>query len=326
VSVLVTGASGFIGLNVVAALLGRGDDVIAFSNSAIPEAARAEFTALRGRCVEALGDVRDERALSGVFAAHSPQRVVHAAALTPGPQTERAMAAAAVEVNVLGTVRVLEAAACHPVERVVQLSSAAVYGESGFGADLLDEVQTPPHPRTVYGVTKYAAERLALRYAESAGLAVVAARLAAAFGPWERDTGVRETLSPFLQALRIARRGGAAVLARRAVLDWIYGRDAAAAILALLDRRDPAPAVVNVSPGYTIAFDAFCDALAQRYAGFRWRIASGPEVNVDLYGERDRTPLATERLHRDVGWSPRFDAEAAFGDYLDWAGRRDAPA
>lgn len=324
-SILVTGASGFIGLNVVEALIARGDDVIAFSNSPMPEAARAEFDTLRGRCVEAIGDVRDERAVAEVFAAHSPQRVVHAAALTPGQQTERAMAAAAVEVNVLGTVRVLEAAARHRVERVVQLSSAAVYGESGFGSEPLDEAQTPPRPRTVYGVTKYAAERLALRYAESAALAVVAARLAAAYGPWERDTGVRETLSPFLQALRIARQGGAAVLARRAALDWIYSRDAADALLALLDRRAAAPAVVNVSPGYATAFDGFCDALARRYPGFRWRIAPGPEATVDLYGERDRAPLATERLRREVGWAPRFDAEPAFRDYLDWAGRHDAP-
>jgi len=324
-SVLVTGASGFIGLNIVEALLERGDDVVAFSDAAMPERARSAFGALRGRCVEATGDVRDQGSVSKLFETHSPRLVVHAAALTPGSQTERAMTAAAVEVNVLGTVRILEAAARDRIERVVLLSSAAVYGESGFGAEPLDEGQTPPRPLTTYGVTKYAAERLGLRYAEKAGLPCVAARLAAAFGPWERDTGVRETLSPFYQALRIARLGGEVVVARRAALDWIYSRDAASAILALLDRRATEPAVVNVSPGFTTEFSAFCAALARRHAGFRWRVAPGEDATVDLHGARDRTPLATARLLREVGWSPRFDAESAFRDYFGWVERHDGP-
>jgi nucleoside-diphosphate-sugar epimerase len=324
-SVLVTGASGFIGLNIVEALLERGDDVVAFSDTTIPGRARAAFGALRGRCIEATGDVRDQRSVTALFETHSPRTVVHAAALTPGPQTERAMTAATVEVNVLGTVRILEAAARDWVERVVLLSSAAVYGESGFGAEPLDEAQTPARPLTTYGVTKYAAERLGLRFAEKTGLPVVAARLAAAFGPWERDTGVRETLSPFYQALRIARRGGEMMVARRAALDWIYSRDAAGAILALLDRRATEPVLVNVSPGFRTEFGAFCDALAGRHAGFRWRVAPGEDATVDLHGARDRTPLATTRLRHDVGWSPRFDAESAFRDYFDWVERHGGP-
>lgn len=321
--VLVTGASGFIGLNVVEALLGRGDDVVAFSHAPMPDAAKRAFRALPGRCIEALGDVRDERSLAAAFDAHSPRAIVHAAALTPGPGTERSVAAATVEVNVLGTVRVLEAASRGEVERAVLLSSAAVYGDNAFGPEPLDEARIAPLPRTLYGITKLAAERLGLRHRDIAGLNLVAARLAAAFGPWERDTGVRETLSPFFQALRLARGGAEAVLPRRAKLDWIYSRDAADAILALLDRRAAEPAALNVGPGFQIELHAFCDALARRYAGFRWRLGPEAEATVNLHGARDRAPLATERLRREVGWSPRFDAASAFDDYLDWAERCD---
>lgn len=324
-SVLVTGASGFIGLNIVEALLERGDDVVAFSDAALPERARTVFGGLRGRCTESTGDVRDARSVSELFETYSPQTVIHAAALTPGPRTERAMTTAAIEVNVVGTVHVLESAARHRIERVVLLSSAAVYGASGFGAEPLDEGQTSPIPLTTYGITKYAAERLGLRYSEQVGLPVIAARLAAAFGPWERNTGVRETLSPFYQALQIARRGGEVVVTRAAALDWIYSRDAASAILALLDRRATEPAVVNVSPGFKTEFGAFCEALARRHSGFRWRVAPGEEATVDLHGARDRAPLATERLLREVGWSPRFDAASAFLDYFGWVERHGAP-
>jgi nucleoside-diphosphate-sugar epimerase len=319
--VLVTGAAGFVGLNVVEALLARGDDVIAFGDVAIPAPARAAFAASRGTCIETIGDVRDARAVSEAVESHSPNAIVHAAALTPGPRTEQSMTAAAVEVNVLGTVRVLEAAARNRIERVVLLSSAAVYGDSGFGPEPLDESQTPPRPRTLYAVTKHAAEAIGLRYGRTAELSVAAARLVAAFGPWERDTGVRETLSPFLQALRIARQGGEAVLARPATLDWIYSRDAASAILALVDLRAPEPEVVNVGPGYRTGIAAFCDALARRYPGFRWRLGDEQEATVDLHGARDRTSVAIARLRRDAGWSPRFDAASAFRDYLDWVER-----
>ncbi len=324
VRVLVTGAFGFIGLNLVEALLARGDDVIAADLSGPSEAAIRAFSGHNARLSPVAGDVRDEAFVQAIFAAHRPDAVVHAAALTPGGAAERARMAMAVDVNVLGTVRILEASAIHACARVLFLSSGAVYGAAGYSESLLDEAETHPAPGTLYPITKLAAERLVLRFGELSGLDVVAARLGAAFGPWEADTGVRDTLSPHYQLSRLARQGGEAVLPRRSALDWNYSRDAALALLVLLDR--PAAArVVNVGPGCAFDLERFCLLLAASYPRFRWRYGTEAEANIDLHGGRDRAPLATDRLHA-AGFAPRFSEEGAYVDYITWLKKEEGGA
>jgi UDP-glucose 4-epimerase len=324
VRVLVTGAFGFIGLNLVEALLARGDTVIAADLDGPREAAARAFFRDRKRIVAVTGDVRDEQFVRTLFAAHQPDAVMHAAALTPGRATERSRFAMAVDVNVLGTVRVLEAAALQGCARVLFLSSGAVYGAAGFGGSVLDEVSTLPMPTALYPITKFSAERLAIRLGELAGLEVTAARLGAAFGPWEADTGVRDTLSPQFQLAHHARQGMEAVLPRRSALDWNYSRDAAAALLVLLD-RSTGERVVNVGPGLVFDLERFCALLAARFPRFRWRYGSEAEATIDLHGARDRAPLATDRL-RNAGFAPRFSERAAYEDYIAWLETQEAGA
>jgi nucleoside-diphosphate-sugar epimerase len=316
VRVLVTGAFGFIGLNLVETLLARGDTVIALDLGGLPEAAARVFFRDRTRLIAVTGDVRDEQFVRTLFAAHRPEALLHAAALTPGRASERSRMARAVDVNVLGTVRVLEAAAQQGCARVLFLSSGAVYGAAGLHGALLDEVGTLPVPTTLYPVTKLAAERLAIRLGELAGLDVTAARLGAAFGPWEADTGARDTLSPHFQLAHHARQGMEAVLPRRSMLDWNYSRDAAAALLVLLDRR-AGERVVNVGPGFVLDLERFCALLAARFPRFRWRYGGEAEATIDLHGAQDRAPLATDRL-RNAGFTPRFSEHAAYEDYIAW--------
>jgi UDP-glucuronate 4-epimerase len=307
--VLVTGASGFIGLNLVEALLAQGDRVIGLDRLAPPK------TFPPFPFVQA--DVRESASLQSIFRQHRPDALVHAAALTPGRASERSRMAAAVEVNVLGTVHAMEAAAAAGCARILFLSSAAVYGQAR-GEHVLDEERTPAVPGTLYGITKLAAERLALRYSE---LDVTAMRLSAAFGPWEADTGARDTLSPFHRAALLARRGEEAVLPRRSRLDWSYSREAAAAMAALLRNAAWKGGVLNLGPGAAYDLERFCAALAERYPRFRWRVGTPAAANVDLFGPQDRPPLALERL-RGAGFAARFDEAAAYADYLDWLERQ----
>jgi nucleoside-diphosphate-sugar epimerase len=304
--VLVTGAAGFIGLNIVEALISAGHEAIGLDRAAPPPG----FSPLPFM----QADIRD---VGKAFEKHRPDGVIHAAALTPGRASERQRMADAVEVNIAGTVHVMEAAANAGCRRVLFVSSAAVYGASGHGKTALDEESTLPAPVSLYGITKLAAERLALRYRELANLDVVAARLAAAFGPWERETEARDTPSPFYQTARLARRGEEAILPRRSNLDWIYSREAAADLVALLTAG--AGTVFNVGPRAPYDLERFCAALAKRYPKFRWR--SGAPANIDLYGAADRSPLSIGRLEA-LGFARRFDADAAYAEYLDWLERQ----
>jgi nucleoside-diphosphate-sugar epimerase len=320
--ILVTGAAGFLGLNVVEALLRRGDTVVAVDRRALPEIALGAVAPHASRLHVVQVDVTDAGAMTSVIGRHGPRGIVHTAAITSGPVMERAHAALAVDVNLRGTLNVLEAAASAGVARVVHFSSGAVYGDNGYGDVPLDEATTVPAPSVVYAITKLAGERLALRYRAIAGLNLVVARVGTAFGPWESETGVRETLSPHYQATRLARSGGTALLARPGLRDWIYSRDIAGAALALLDCSAPMPEVVNVGTGRLWSVAQWCALLQARHPAFRHGPAPLPEAaTVNQWADRDRAPLAVKRLQRDVGYQPRFDLQRAFADYMEWLDR-----
>jgi nucleoside-diphosphate-sugar epimerase len=326
-AVLITGGAGFVGLNVTEALLARGEAVVIFGREALPPPAARAFAPLPGQLAVVQGDVRDAAALRAVFGAHAIDRVLPFAAVTAGPGRESADPDTVLDVNVKGLIATLRAARdAGGVRRVVLPSSSAVYGESAYAFPVLDEATTPCVPVSLYGVTKYAVERIGLRLASLWGLDAVAARIGAAFGPWERDTGLRDTLSPFLSLMQAAVARGEAVLpeAPLPAYDWIYARDLAAGLLCLLDAESPPQRVVNLGSGMDWAprIPALCDLLAARFPGFRWRRAApGEAPTIRPHDARPRGVLASARAAA-FGWAPRFAPEAAVADYADWAAER----
>ncbi|BBK41554.1 oxidoreductase [Allostella vacuolata] len=316
-TMLVTGASGFVAAALVEEAARRGESVVAVDRAAPPPELAAAWTALPGKVRFAVADVRDGAALADLLRQHAVDTLVHGAAITSGPQREAAGPAEVLEINVVGTARVLEAAHAAGVGRVVHLSSASAYGAAAFAGAALDEVETACQPESLYSISKFAGERTVRRLADLWGLDVRVARLTAVFGRWERDTGVRDTLSPQFQATALALRGGEAVLARPGQRDWIYVRDVADAVLALRDAA-AVPPIVNVGPGREWSLACWCGLLAERYPRFRWRLAElGEPATVDLHGDRDRRPLAVARL-ASVGYRSGWTLQRSFADYATW--------
>jgi nucleoside-diphosphate-sugar epimerase len=311
-AVLVTGGTGFVGLNIVEALLARRQMVVVLDRAEPPAAAASALAAL-GTVAWRQGDVTDSATLDAAFREHGIDRLVQGAAITADAAREARAARRIAEVNLLGSIEVLEAARRHGVGRVVYLSSASE----------LDEATTPPLPDSLYAITKYAGERTALRYITLFGMEVAVARLSGVFGPWERDTGVRDTLSPIHQATTAALAGSEVVLARTGTRDWVYAPDVASAVATLLlQERPPAHTVYNVGPGTVWSVADWCRKLQQRRPDFAWRL--GDDVTIDLHGDRDRSPLAIRRLTEDTDWRPEFGLEAAFEHYMTWL-ERQAP-
>ena len=324
-STFITGACGFVGLALAEHLMWRGEDVIGFDRAPLPPAALKAFDGLSGRFSMVVGDVRDADALRQAMALHRPQRLVTLAAITADARRERATPGAIFEVNVGGVIAALTAAADCGVTRVLHASSGSVYGASGNGAAALHEDSTPLRPEGLYGISKQAAEGAALRLAALHGLDLVVGRLGTCFGPWEADTGVRDTLSAPLQVLRLAERGEPAALPRDSRRDWLYVRDVAAAISALLDRPRLPHAVYNVAAGFMGSMSDWCDALVAQHPDFAWRLArAGEPTNVDYYAPYDRAPMDIARLRADTGFAPCFDLAAAAKDFLAWRDRHGA--
>jgi nucleoside-diphosphate-sugar epimerase len=167
---LVTGGAGFVGSHVVDALLDAGaGEVMVFDLSPLAD---------RGRVRTFQGDVRDVEAVRG--AVERIDGVFHLAVLPFGPTIEEPRLG--LEVNVVGTFNVLEAAVRAGVRKVVFSSASAVYGDT-------DETMDESHPlgaRTLYGATKIAGEYLVRAFADRDGLEYVTLRYMNVYGPDQR--------------------------------------------------------------------------------------------------------------------------------------------
>ncbi len=179
--VLVTGGAGFIGSNIVDALLADGSWAVRVLDSFA--------TGRRGNLAHCLddielveGDIRDletvEEAVDGV------QLILHQAAL---PSVSRSVKAPVTTnaVNVEGTLKLLSAARRAGVRRVVLASSSSVYGD---GHELPKTEQMPPRPMSPYAVTKLAAESFCRVFSEIYGLETLALRYFNVFGPRQDPT------------------------------------------------------------------------------------------------------------------------------------------
>jgi nucleoside-diphosphate-sugar epimerase len=120
----------------------------------------------------------------------------------------------------------------------VGLNTASALLARGHKVTLFDRIPDEPlveetacDPVSLYAITKFASEKVAARLASLWQCEVVSVRLSAMFGPWERATAARDTLSPQAQILAALQEGREAVLERPGVRDWIYAFDVADAVV-----------------------------------------------------------------------------------------------
>jgi len=316
--VLITGASGFIGLNLVECFLGRGWHVVGLSLDGIPALARAVFDRLPGRLDDLRGDARDIAMIRGSFERERFDVVIAGAAITSGPDRERLSPGDIIEVNLLAAVRLLELAGRHEVPRMLMFSSSAAMGERAFSGRPVTEADAV-QPGSIYGVTKAAIEGIASRWnAIAPAPAIWVPRLTAVFGPWERATGVRDALSPPFQIVRAALSGEAiAPLPEGGARDWAYAPEVAEAIYwmltedsATIDRR------YQLSPGYIWHPSMMIEALTK--CGVVPRIdAGGTAITFTDDPARARWPHAVDKLAQAFRSPP--DVQTATLAFARWA-------
>jgi len=315
--ILLSGGAGFVGLNVAEQLLERGDEVLIFDLRAPP----AAFS----KAIFVQGDVADPSAVQQAFSKQKIDRVIHMSAITAGPERDAREPRRIAEVNLIGTLNLLQEARNSGVERFVHASTGALYGAAGIGvAEPLDEERDRPVPESMYGITKYAAERSCLRLAALWGLDVRIGRLAMAFGRWEHDSGVRDRLSLPTVIAHIARAGGEAVFPPLGPTDYIYGPDVASALIALLDAKPPSHRLYHLGTGAAWALPQWCRLLEKRFPKFGWR-ESSEGCNVVPLVPGTRTRFSNRRLVEDLGWAPRFDLAAAADDFIEWMQAHSTP-
>lgn len=244
---LITGGAGFIGSHLADALLRRGERVICLDNFDpyySPARKRRNIAACLANPRFALveGDIRDRALLEHLVDEHRPQRIAHLAAMA-GVRYSIERAPLYVDVNLQGTVNVLDAARRGAVEHVVFASTSSIYGRAEvipFSEDLPTDRPLAPYP-----APKKAAEVMGHAYHNMFGLGFTALRLFTVYGPRVRpDMMAYTVVDSIVRGQPIALFDGGLNLHR----DWTYIDDIIQGVVAALD-APPGYEVFNLGRG-----------------------------------------------------------------------------
>ena len=252
--------------------------------------------------------------LALLFRQHRIDRVVHMAAITASADRERIAADTIVSVNLAGLAAAMTAAAEAGVRRFVTVSSIAVYGGEPPDGSLIDE-DTPHAPQSLYAITKSCGEAITARLGALHGLDWIVARLGRVFGPYEHDTGVRDTLSQIHQADAAAIAGRPIAFARPCLKNWSYAPDVATRLAILADTATHAHRVYNLGSEHAWTLADWCERLRLRHDDFRFEVTGDapPEaIVIDLGGSRDSGLLSWQRFADEFDPPPSAGLEAAF--------------
>ena len=280
---VVTGGAGFIGSHLVDALLLRGDDAVVLDDLST---GRRERVPEGARLVE--GDIRDPAAVAEAFAAAGPEVCFHLAAQADVRRSVENPAFDA-DVNVLGTIRVLEAARRHGTQVVFSSTGGAIYGECEAPAP-----ETAARlPISPYGTSKLAGEEYLAMENRLYGSRNVALRYGNVYGPRQDPHGEAGVVAIFLGRLAAGEPFtifGDGTQTR----DYVYVGDVVRATLAAAGQ---AGGVFNVGTGRETSVLALADAC---------RRASGVDLEPGFadarLGELQRSVLDPAVAERELGF------------------------
>jgi len=293
---LVTGGAGFIGSNLVDALLARDDEVTVVDDLSTGRRENLEPGLAAGATlVEA--DIRDRETLEGIAGEQRPEVVFHLAAQI---DVRKSIADPAFDasINVGGTANVLEAARAAGARRLVFSSTGgAIYGE-GEGQELPLAEDAPLAPEAPYGQSKYAGEGYLSLYERLYGLSSVPLRLGNVYGPRQDPLGEAGVVAIFCGRLREGKRPTVFGDGKQ-TRDYIYVGDVVAAMLAAAESTAPGP--FNVGTGVETDVLELVRALGELGGAEDFE----PEFAPPRTGEVQRISIDPARAERELGWEAK---------------------
>jgi UDP-glucuronate 4-epimerase len=314
-TVLLTGAAGFIGMHVAEALLARGDSVVGIDNLnsyydiGLKRARLARLEAQPGFRFLPI-DVADREAMLDLAESQAEvTRIVHLAA-QPGVRHSLVDPYAYVQANVMGHLVVLELARrLKRLEHLVYASSSSVYGGN---TDLpFAETDRVDHPVSLYAATKRSGELISESYAHLFGLRQTGLRFFTVYGPWGRPD-----MAPWMFAQAIL-EGRPITLydAGRLKRDFTFVEDIAAGVVGCLDHPAPAakPRLLNIGNHRSVEVRRFV-AVLEEALGRRAVVVDTPRPATDV----PETFADIEAIRAVCGYEPRTPIEAGIPRFAEW--------
>jgi UDP-glucose 4-epimerase len=286
--VLVTGGAGFIGSHLVDRLVQEGHEVIIVDNLATGKRRNINRAARFYKL-----DIQSWR-LERVFRNERPNVVMHLAAqMDVRKSVEDPMFDA--QVNILGTLNVLQQAVRHGVRKVVFSSSGgAIYGEQEMYPAPESHVTNPLSP---YGLSKLCGEHYLSYYQRISGLQVVSLRYANVYGPRQDPEGEAGVVAIFLQKLlnneqAVINGNG------RQTRDFVFVEDVVEANLAMMGQETQG--TYNVGTGVETSINDLFRILIQ-HTGSTCKEVHGPAKK----GEQARSVIDSAKLRQELSWEPK---------------------
>jgi UDP-glucose 4-epimerase len=334
-TLLVTGATGF-----VMSVLGRhwldADPkarLVVLDLAPLDAAAQRYFAPVRDRMTVVVADVTRPETWRDAVTAGDITHIVHGATVTPlsrgtaaelKREPESEMPGRIIDVNVMGTVAVLDWARTLPnLQRVIYVSSGAVYKHHGPdrpGEPLPEDGYVMP--RRLYGISKLASELITERYGDLFGLSTTSVRPSSVYGTMDRATASRNFRHVPNRLAHMALDGVKRVRVNSldAVGDYLHAEDAAAGIVSLLHAPKLRYSAYNLAAGTTATTGDLVRWIAEKAPGFHAEVTAPGEADLlqdatltgGMWGAYD-----ISRITAETGWKPRPTREALHA-YMDW--------
>jgi UDP-glucose 4-epimerase len=290
VRAIVTGGAGFIGSHVVDALVARDDEVVV-----LDDLSHGKRENVHPAAELVVADIRDPEAVNAVFGEARPEACLHLAAQAD-VRVSIVRPDFDADVNVLGTIRLLEAAREHGTRIVFSSTGGAMYGECAEPAAETAE----PAPLSQYGTSKLAGEEYLATYNRLYGSKHTTLRYGNVFGPRQDPHGEAGVVAIFLG--RLARREAPHIFGDGSQQrDYVYVGDVARVTVAALER--PA-GVFNVGTGVATSVLELFEA-CRRASG----VELEPVFDPPRLGELQRSVLDPGLAHRELAFEARTSFE-----------------
>jgi UDP-glucose 4-epimerase len=302
---LVTGGAGFIGSNLVDALVARGDEVAVIDDLSTGRRQNLENALSQGAELIEL-DIRDPQAVSDAVERVAPEAIFHLAAQI---DVRKSVADPANDsrVNVEGTINVLSAALDHGVERLINTSTGgAIYGE---GQIIPAPEDHPVAPESPYGTSKFCAEQYCALFTRLHGLSTISLRYGNVYGPRQDPLGEAGVIAIFCGKLL---EGGRPTIFGDGdqTRDYVFVGDVVDANLRAVESK--ATGSFNVGRGVQTSVLDIVHALADQSSnGFEADHAPARP------GEVQHIALDPSRTKAELGWEAQVDLDQGLARTLD---------